>query len=622
MISNQPKRENIKLVTELSKEIRKNIRKDRKTKRMQTLERHIKQSGGVKKALAELREITKEWIPKLNKNKRKIPTFTNRKDINKTATEFYQDLYSNPEKSQNQLRKNLNSRYNRTESEPEILPEEIEKAILSQKMEKAPGPDKIINELLKGTLKELLPILTLVFNEIIETCKIPTQWKTSHIILIYKKGPKEDVGNYRPISLMSNVYKIFSKVILERISKKLDENQPREQAGFRRKFSTIDHIHTVKQIMEKYKEYNKLLYMAFVDYSKAFDSISHRSIWESLEQQGIPPKYIEIIRKIYSDSEARIQLETLGNKFKIERGVRQGDPLSPKLFSAVLENVFRKLDWSDYGLNIDGAKLNHLRFADDVILFEEDPTYLGEMINTLNRESLKVGLSMNKEKTKLLTNSEPVTIKIDNQTLEYVEEYNYLGQIISHKDQTNKEINKRIANGWRKYWMLKEILKSRELGISVKRKVFDTCILPVITYGCETWALSKQHREKLKRCQRAMERSMLDIKKQDKVRSSTIREQTKVADILKRIDQQKWRWAGHMIRDKQNKWSTTVSNWYPRDGKRCRGRQQMRWEDDIKLTAGHHWRRVARDRTQWKKLEEAYAKRHTELRDIIDETDM
>lgn len=151
----------------------------------------------------------------------------------------------------------------------------------------------------------------------------------------------------------------------------------------------------------------------------------------------------------------------------------------------------------------------------------------------------------------------------------------------------------------------------------LKRKVFNTCVLPVIIYGCETWSLTKHHREKLERCQRAMERSMTGIKKQDKVRSSIIREKTKVADILLRIDQQKWRWTGHMIRDKQDKWSTIISDWYPRDGKRSRGRQQTRWEDDLKLTAGHHWRRVARDRTQWKMLEEAYVKRHAELRDIL-----
>ncbi|GBP51312.1 hypothetical protein EVAR_34098_1 [Eumeta japonica] len=79
----------------------------------------------------------------------------------------------------------------------------------------------------------------------------------------------------------------------------------------------------------------------------------------------------------------------------------------------------------------------------------------------------------------------------------------------------------------------------------------------------------------------------------------------------------KWRWTGHRIRAPQEKWSKSVTDWYRRDEKSNRGRQQTRWEDDLKLTAEHHWRRVAWDRTRWKLLEEAYAKRHTELRDIL-----
>lgn len=147
--------------------------------------------------------------------------------------------------------------------------------------------------------------------------------------------------------------------------------------------------------MEKYKEYNKPLYNAFIDYTKAFDSISHEAIWESLEEQGVSLSYITIIKNICSHSKARIQLETLGDLFKIERGVRQGDLLSPKLFSAVFENIFRKLDWDKYGLRIHGRILNHLRFADDIVLFEENPYNLGEMIKDLNKQSEIIGLTMN-----------------------------------------------------------------------------------------------------------------------------------------------------------------------------------------------------------------------------------
>lgn len=601
------------MITKLSKKIKEGIRKDRKAVRLQKLEKHILATGGTRKALKELRE-SNPWIPNLKYNHCNI---TNRKDINKAATKFYQHLYSNQDDTKQGIYEIRTPNPCPSDPEPEILPSEVRKAILSQKSDKAPGPDKITNELLKGTLEELAPILTKIFNKVITSGIIPEQWETSHIILIYKKGPKEDIGNYRPISLMSNVYKVFSKIILDRISTKLDENQPIEQAGFRKNFATVDHVHTIKQLIEKYNEYNKCLYMAFVDYTKAFDSISHKAIWESLEDQGIPTQYIKTIKSIYSNTKARIQLESLGETFNINRGVRQGDPLSPKLFSAVLENIFRKLEWDQLGLSIDGRRLNHLRFADDIVIVEENPEKLEKMIQDLNRESEKIGLSMNTTKTKLLTNSDNRVISINNEPLEYVEEYVYLGQIISFKDQTDKEIKRRIANGWRKYWSLKEIMKANDLSIGTKRKVYNTCILPCITYGCETWSLSKHHRDKLQCCQRAMERSMLGIKKQDRKRNTFIRSKTRIVDILTKIDQLKWRWVGHMLRSTQDKWSKIVTDWYPRDGKRKRGRQLKRWEDELKLTAGPYWRRVTRDRIQWKMLEEAFARRHTELRDIL-----
>ncbi|GBP33186.1 Putative uncharacterized transposon-derived protein F52C9.6 [Eumeta japonica] len=160
-------------------------------------------------------------------------------------------------------------------------------------------------------------------------------------------------------------------------------------------------------------------------------------------------------------------------------------------------------------------------------------------------------------------------------------------------------------------------MKSIDLSIGIKRKVFNTCVLPCITYGCETWALTKHHRNMLEHCQRAMERSMIGIKKEDKIQNTVIRSKTKVTDVLIRIDSLKWRWTGHLLRGTQEKWSNIITDWYPREGRRNRGRQSKRWEDELKLTAGPKWRRVARDRVQWKLLEEAFAKKHTELRDIL-----
>ena len=159
------------------------------------------------------------------------------------------------------------------------------------------------------------------------------------MVIFFKKGNRKDIKNYRPICLLSNMYKLFTKIITTRLEKKLDENQPREQAGFRSKYSTTDHIHAINQLKEKCREYNIPLCVAFVDYEKAFDSVQTQAILTSLQEQGIEDVYIEILKDIYTDSSVTVHLHKESEKIRIKRGVRQGDTISPKLFTATLESI-------------------------------------------------------------------------------------------------------------------------------------------------------------------------------------------------------------------------------------------------------------------------------------------
>ena len=107
-------------------------------------------------------------------------------------------------------------------------------------------------------------------------------------MLLYKKGDVHDIGNYRPICLLSVVYKLFTRVILNRIDRTLDEGPPCEQAGFRKGFSTMDHIHTITRLIEVSREYKRPLCLTFVDLKKAFDSVETEAVIEALGKQGIP----------------------------------------------------------------------------------------------------------------------------------------------------------------------------------------------------------------------------------------------------------------------------------------------------------------------------------------------
>ena len=309
---------------------------------------------------------------------------------------------------------------------------------------------------------------------------------------IYKLFTK----NYRPICLLSNIYKLFTKILTARMEKILDENQPREQAGFRGGYSTTDHVHVINQLKENCREFNIPLCIAFIDYEKAFDSVQTQTILSSLQDQGIEDAYIQLMKDIYTDSSVTVYLHKEIEKINIKTGVRQWDTISPKLFTSTLESIFRRLNWENKGLKIDGEYLNHLRFADDIFLCTDTPQELYIMLQELCEESNLSGLRMNISKTKKMV-EDNTPIYVNNTQIENVESYVYLGQLFSLRDKNqDKEILRRITAGWTAYAKHRDIFKSN-FAICLKRKVYNSCVLPAMTNGAETWSLTKQAQKKL-----------------------------------------------------------------------------------------------------------------------------
>ncbi|EYC43143.1 hypothetical protein Y032_0502g2631 [Ancylostoma ceylanicum] len=119
---------------------------------------------------------------------------------------------------------------------------------------KAPGVDGITAELLQSCGPTLYTALARRFSLYLAKCEVPAAWKHSSTILLFKKGDKEDLENYRPITLLPVLYKISTRSIMTRIRRTLDEAQPVEQTGFRRKLSTLDHMITSCRLIEVARE--------------------------------------------------------------------------------------------------------------------------------------------------------------------------------------------------------------------------------------------------------------------------------------------------------------------------------------------------------------------------------
>ena len=167
---------------------------------------------------------------------------------------------------------------------------EVEKALKQMKSSKAVGPDNIPIEAWKAIGEDGIGILLDLINKIFTQEKIPSEWRRSTIIPIYKqKGDIQSCANYRGIKLISHTMKLWERVIGGRIE---SETSVREnQFGFIRGRQTSDAIFALRQTMEKFRERQKSLHIAFIDLEKAYDRVPRAEVWRSMRSKGVSEKY-------------------------------------------------------------------------------------------------------------------------------------------------------------------------------------------------------------------------------------------------------------------------------------------------------------------------------------------
>ena len=191
--------------------------------------------------------------------------------------------------------------------------------------------------MLKAGETIIINFLVDLFNVIYDLGKYPIQWAKAIIVPIHKSGSHDNPNNYRGISLLSCISKCFTTILNKRLYNWL-ENESKiveNQAGFRKNYSTTDNIFTLHAIVQNcLSKKGKKLYVAFVDFKKAFDSVNHAKLLEVLQNEGIGGKFLRILNSMYSSLQSCVRVEGgLTDFFNCPKGVRQGCVLSPTLFS-------------------------------------------------------------------------------------------------------------------------------------------------------------------------------------------------------------------------------------------------------------------------------------------------
>ena len=486
---------------------------------------------------------------------------------------------------------------------------ELTYAIQKLNSNKASGPDGVYAEMFKHGGPELEEKLLELMNRILSEGQTPDQFHHSKVSNIPKKGSALECKNSRPISLLSHGYKLLAQIIYNRISESLCTFLPPNQAAYQSGRGCIEQIQHVQQIIEKCNEFKVPCFICFVDYRKAFDTIRQDKLFEALLlYTDIDPIYIALLINLYDVSTAQISTDVgLTRVIKILRGTKQGDLLSALLFCFVLALILQlTFEDIDTGLSVGGIKHTDLEYADDAALFIPNEEHLHNVIEKLVLHSRTFGLELNFDKTKIMivgnTSDSRSKLNIAGHDIDVVQEFEYLGRIISNNADDLKAVEGRINKGWQAFQNKKDLITSRQLSYKTKKDIYETFILPVVLYSMETVTWKPILLQKLVTFQNHIMRFMTNHLLSDRVPIAQLQQTTNLNSIDKTVKMRKLKWFGHMKRS-----SYPVKQVFEGliNGNRGRGRPQRRWRDDIKEWLQMDWNMIntaCRDREHWFQL--------------------
>ena len=510
--------------------------------------------------------------------------------------------------------------------------EELSDAIDCLSSGKAPGMDGIPPEVIKCGKPVLLDELQTLLCECWEEGEVPQDMRDCNIITLYKnKGDRSDCNNYRGISLLSIVGKIFARVILKRLQTLAARVYPESQCGFRAGRSTMDMIFSLRQLQEKCREQRKPLYMAFIDLTKAFDLISRDGLFQILSKIGCPPKLLSITKSFHTNMKGVVQFDgSTSDAFDITSGVKQGCVLAPTLFgiffAVMLKQAFRtstegiyfhtRSDGGLYNLSRLKAKtkirktvVRDLLFADDAAIVTHSEDDLQALMDKISSACTAFGLTISIKKTNIMaqgTSTEP-EISICDSRLDVVKDFTYLGSTMSDDLSLDKELNRRIGRACTTFAKLTErVWQNKKLTINTKIAVYRACVLSTLLYGSECWTLYAHQKSRLNTFHMKNLRRILNISWDDYITNNEVLRRAGIDSLHTILQQRRLRWLGHVCRMPDGRIPKDILFGQLASGTRGRGRPHLRFKDVCKgdlVSAGiemHKWEDLTANRDLWR----------------------
>ena len=480
--------------------------------------------------------ITKKFwsYVKASSNSHRIPEIVHYNDVFKSDFKGQADLFNNffYEQFSSQSNYDIEINYN-CPNQVHFSVSEVKDILKNLDPNKAPGPDQIHGKILKNCASALCTPLTLLFQSSFYTCTIPKDWKTANVVPVYKKGSKNSVQNYRPISLTSLIMKAYEKVVAAELLKRVNSEINPRQHGFLPLKSCESQLLPFVDELARTLNQGSRMDIVYFDFAKAFDSVNHDIILDKLKNRfGIDGFLLKFFVEYLSGRTQRVVIgNTFSDNLNVTSGVPQGSILGPLLFVLFINDIGNSVDKNS----------NILLYADDTKLYREirsenDCEILQGDIAVLNNWALENKMKFHPGKCKVLTVSlqrscEPKFIyKLDQTPLQHVQSEKDLGVSITSNLCWTRHCNNLCSKAKRNLGLLrrtcsfvKNTRQRRSLYLAMIRSQFEHCssvwascsqtmleTIESIQKRCVKWILHEES-ESYSHCMYTLKCKQLDI---------------------------------------------------------------------------------------------------------------
>ena len=402
---------------------------------------------------------------------------------------------------------------------------DLDMALRRFKPRKAPGPNDIPGEIYKHAPYILKLYLLSHYNQCHAEAKVPSSWLFSEVVMILKNTQKDSrlLSNYRPISLTKISYKIFASMLQHKLQLHLDSRVRDRQFGFRKNRSTTQPIHIIRRLLEVFERQNSPFHALFIDWSKAFDSVTFTAIDAAMQHMGVPSHTRKVIMALYDNPTFVVRDSSQKSEVKTQtKGLRQGCPLSPYLFGFVLTHLFYDVErdyQSKFG-EISGvfhipSPLWDLEYADDTVLLSCSSEQMNRLLHTVQYQGNRRGLILNEDKCEHLRLHSMQRIYYAPQhhspcdcsycqgvhhppaPVPLSDEVKYLGVYLDPTNSNRKNTSYRVSQAVTASKLLRPLLSHASLPPSWKLTVYRSIVLTIMMYAMDSVLLTSPQIRKL-----------------------------------------------------------------------------------------------------------------------------